>query len=168
MVSTATVTNAVSCGSLTTNEINLSTPGLSSNIMVNGAGRLSFTQPNTRIFGDLDVTGNLTSANGGGGSLSAPVCSALALNGNEILLNHDNAATIGFGDAVYVSGWASDTNRFDGYYTYPSSHQGFRANLVGSVIEFPVQGQTALINVLWWDNGGYMTCTAWKPALANT
>ena len=67
--SSLTTVNAVTCGSLTTNEINLSTPGLSSNIMVNGAGRLSFTQLNTQILGDLEVTGNLTSANGGGGNV---------------------------------------------------------------------------------------------------
>ena len=63
------ITNAVSCASLTTTDINMSMPGLSSNIMVNGAGRLSFTQLNTQILGDLEVTGNLTSANGGGGNV---------------------------------------------------------------------------------------------------
>ena len=43
-MSSATVANALTCASLTTNEIDLSMPGLSSNIMVNGTSRLSFTQ----------------------------------------------------------------------------------------------------------------------------
>ena len=155
--SSATIANTVSCATLTTNEINLSMPGLSSNIMVNGAGRLSFTQLNTRILGDLEVIGNLTvSGTGGGELLSAPVRSGPTVSGSDLLFNHDHATTIGFGDAVYVSGWASDANRFDGYYTYPSGHQGLKADVVGSQIEFAVQGQTALINVLRWSNGGYI------------
>ena len=68
--SSATVVNTVSCASLTANEINLSMPGLSSNIMVNGAGRLSFTQLNTRILGDLEVTGNVTVNGTGGGRIA--------------------------------------------------------------------------------------------------
>ena len=101
MASTATVTNAVSCGSLTTSEINMSMPGLSSNTMVNGAGRLSFTQLNTRVLGDLEVTGNLSvSGTGGGTSLSAPVGSGLTINGNDILLNHDNSIIAGFDETV--------------------------------------------------------------------
>ena len=62
----ATVTNAVPCGTLTTDEIQLQMPGLSTNVMVNGAARMSFTQLKTQVLGDLEVTGNLTSANGGG------------------------------------------------------------------------------------------------------
>ena len=67
MASTATVTNAVSCGSLSTSEINLSVPGLSSNITINGQGRLSFTQLNTRILGDIQVIGNLSVRGTAGG-----------------------------------------------------------------------------------------------------
>ena len=88
--------------------------------------------------------------------MSAPVGSGLTVDGSDVLLNHDNAMLVGFGDAVSVSGWTSDTNRFDGYYTYPSGHQGFKADIIGSEIEFPVAGQTALINVLRWSNGGYI------------
>ena len=70
MASTATVTNAVSCGSLSTSEINLSMPGLSSDITINGQGRLSFTQLKTRVLGDLEVIGNLSvSGTGGGGTV---------------------------------------------------------------------------------------------------
>ena len=110
------------------------------------------------MLGDLEVTGNLSvSGTGGGGtSLSAPVGSGITINGSDILIDHDNAVIIGFGDAVFVSGWTSDLNRFDGYYTYPSGHQGLKADVAGSHIEFPVQGQTALINVLRWTNGGYI------------
>ena len=72
-------------------------PGLSSNIMVNGANRLSVTQLNTHVLGDLEVTGNLSvSGTGGGTSLSAPVGSGLTIDGNDILLNHDNSITVGF------------------------------------------------------------------------
>ena len=49
-MSSATVANAVTCASLTTNEIDLSMPGLSSNILVGGSNRLSFTQLKTQIF----------------------------------------------------------------------------------------------------------------------
>ena len=95
--SSATVANALTCGSLTTNEIDLSMPGLSSNIMVNGASRLSFTQLNTRVLGDLEVTGNLSvSGTGGGTSLSTPVGSGLTVDGSDILLNHDNSIIAGF------------------------------------------------------------------------
>ena len=116
--SSATVANALTCGSLTTNEIDLSMPGLSSNIMVNGASRLSFTQLNTRVLGDLEVTGNLSvSGTGGGATLSAPVGSGLTIDGNDILLNHDNSIA-GFDEKVANSGtWNANGNFWDAYYT---------------------------------------------------
>ena len=96
-VSSATVANALACASLTTNEIDLSMPGLSSTSMVNGASRLSCTQLNTRVLGDIAVTGNLSvSGTGGGATLSAPVGSGLTIDGNDILLNHDNSIIAGF------------------------------------------------------------------------
>ena len=53
--------------------------------MVNGASRLAFTQLNTLVLGDLEVTGNLSvSGTGGGATLSAPVGSGLTVNGSEI------------------------------------------------------------------------------------
>ena len=150
--------NSVHMSSLTTPSINIEMPGLASHIEVDSATRISFTQTETQLHGDGHVTGNLTvsGTGGGGGSLSAPVGSGLTSDGTDIKLNHDNAMLVGFGDAVSVSGWTSDVNRFDGYYEYPSGHQGFKADVIGSEIEFPVEGQTALINVLRWSNGGYI------------
>ena len=126
-MSSATVANALTCTSLTTNEIDLSMPGLSTNIMVNGAGRLSFTQLNTRVLGDLEVTGNLSvSGTGGGATLSAPVGSGLTIDGNDILLNHDNSIIAGFDEKVASSGtWNANGNFWDAYYTYPPGHNHF-------------------------------------------
>ena len=67
--SSVTAVNGVSCGPLTTDAIYLLTPGLSSNIVVDGTSTISFTQLKTQILGDLEITGNLTSANGGGGGV---------------------------------------------------------------------------------------------------
>ena len=119
--------------------------------------RISFTQLDTQIHGDVSITGNLTvSGTGGGSSLTAPVGSGLTVSSSDVKLNHDNATIVGFGDAVDVNGWSADSNRFDGYYTYPSGHQGLKSQTVGTTIEFAVQGQTAIINMLRWENGGYI------------
>ena len=59
-MSSATVANTLTCASLTTNEIDLTMPGRSSNIMVNGTSRLSFTQLKTQILNDLEVLGNIS------------------------------------------------------------------------------------------------------------
>ena len=156
--SSATVANALTCGSLTTNEIDLSMPGLSSNIMVNGASRLSFTQLNTRVLGDLEVTGNLSvSGTGGGATLSAPVGSGLTIDGNDILLNHDNSIIAGFDEKVASSGtWNANGNFWDAYYTYPPGHKSFYSSEANATIEFSVQGQTAIMNNLRWHTGAYV------------
>ena len=67
--SSVTAVNAVTCGSLTTDAVYLLMPGLSSNIVVNGTTRFSFTQLKTQSVGDLEVTGNLTANGGGSGSV---------------------------------------------------------------------------------------------------
>ena len=84
-------------------------PGVSSNAMMNGAARISFTQLKTQVHGDLEVLGDITASNIV--SLTAPAGSGVTISGHEAKVNHDNANIIGF------NGWASDTNRFDAYYT---------------------------------------------------
>ena len=79
--------------------------------MINGTARISFTQLKTQVHGDLEVLGDITASNIV--SLTAPAGSGVTISGNEAKVNHDNANIIGFGDALYVNGWASDTNRFD-------------------------------------------------------
>ena len=122
--------------------------------MINGTARISFTQLKTQVHGDLEVLGDITASNIV--SLTAPAGSGITVSGNEAKVSHDSANTIGFSDALYVNGWASDTHRFDAYYTYPTGHTGFKCDTIGSTIEFAVDGQTALINVLRWSNGGYI------------
>ena len=46
--------------SLTTPSINIQMPGLASHIEVDSTARISFTQLETQIHGDVHVTGNLT------------------------------------------------------------------------------------------------------------
>ena len=91
------VMNAVQMSSLTTPSINIQMPGLASHIEVDSAARVSFTQTETQLHGDVSITGNLTvGGTGGGTSLSAPVGSGLTINGNDILFNHDNSIIAGF------------------------------------------------------------------------
>ena len=136
----------------------MSMPGLSSNIMVNGSGRLRSTQLNTRVLGDLEVTGNLSvSGTGGGATLSAPVGSGLTIDGNDILLNHDNSIIAGFDEKVASSGtWNANGNFWDAYYTYPPGHKSFYSSETNATIEFSVQGQTAIMNNLRWHTGAYV------------
>ena len=61
-MSSATVANTLTCASLTTNEIDLSMPGLSSHILVNNTTRISFTQLKTQIHNDLEVLGHISGA----------------------------------------------------------------------------------------------------------
>ena len=105
-------------------------PGLASHIEVGNTARISFTQLETQIHGDVSITGNLT-VSGTGGSLSAPVKSGLTTDGTEIKLNHDNASIVGFTDALNVSGWIEWGNRFDAFYTYPSGHASFKNRRCG-------------------------------------
>ena len=60
--SSASIANALTCGSLTTNEIDLSMPGLSSHILVNDTTRIGFTQLKTQVHNDLEVLGNISGA----------------------------------------------------------------------------------------------------------
>ena len=126
--------------------------------MVNGASRLSFTQLNTRVLGDLEVTGNLSvSGTGGGATLSAPVGSGLTIDGNDILLNHDNSIIAGFDEKVANNGtWNANGNFWDAYYTYPPGHTSFYSSETNATIEFSVQGQTAIMNNLRWHTGAYV------------
>ena len=156
--SSATIANALTCASLATNEINLSMPGLSSNITVNGSSRLSFTQLNTQILGDLEVTGNLSvSGTGGGTSLSTPVGSGLTVNGSDILLNHDNSIIAGFDETVANSGtWNTNGNFWDAYYSYPPGHKSCYSSEANATIDFAVVGQTAIMSNLRWHTGAYV------------
>ena len=63
------VMDDVQMNSLTTPAINIQMSGLASHILVNDVSRISFTQLDTQIHGDVSITGNLTvSGTGGGGS----------------------------------------------------------------------------------------------------
>ena len=125
--------------------------------MVNGSGRLSFTQLNTRVLGDLEVTGNLSvSGTGGGTSLSAPVGSGLTIDGSDILLNHDNSIIAGFDEKVASSGtWNTNGNLWDAYYSYPAGHKSFSSQVNASE-DFAVTGQPALMSNLRWHTGAYV------------
>ena len=46
--------------SLTTPAINIQMSGLASHLQVNDTARISFTQLDTQIHGDVSITGNLT------------------------------------------------------------------------------------------------------------
>ena len=95
--SSATIANTVSCATLTTNEIDLSMPGLASHLKVDDTVRIGFTQQETQLHGNVSIMGNLTvSGTGGGTSLSAPAGSGLTIDGNGVLLNHDNSIIAGF------------------------------------------------------------------------
>ena len=62
------VMGEVKLNSLTTPAINIQMSGLASHISVNDVSRISFTQLETRVQGDLSITGNQTVSGTGGGS----------------------------------------------------------------------------------------------------
>ena len=64
----AVVMNDVQMNSLTTPAINIQMSGLASHISVNGVSRISFTQLETQVHGDLSITGKRTVSGTGGGS----------------------------------------------------------------------------------------------------
>ena len=152
------VMNDVQMNSLSTPSINIQMPGLASHIEVDSAARVSFTQTETQLHGDVSITGNLTvGGTGGGTSLSAPVGSGLTINGNDILLNHDNSYIVGFDDKVASSGtWNNNGNFWDAYYTHPAGHRSFYSNETGAWIDFTVMGQTAIMSNLRWPTGAYV------------
>ena len=97
------------------------------------------------------------SGTGGGTSLSAPIGSGLTLNGNDILLNHDNSIIVGFDEKVASNGnWNANGNFWDAYYTYPTGHTSFYSSEANATIDFAVQGQTAIMSNLRWHTGAYV------------
>ena len=152
------VMNDVQMNSLSTPSINIQMPGLASHIEVDSAARVSFTQTETQLHGDVSITGNLTvGGTGGGASLSAPVGSGLTINSNDILLNHDNSYIVGFDDKVASSGtWNNNGNFWDAYFSYPAGHRSFYSNETGAWIDFTVMGQTAIMSNLRWSTGAYV------------
>ena len=155
--SSATVTNAVSCGTLTTDEIQLQMPGLSTNVMVNGAARMSFTQLKTQVLGDLEVTGNLTSANGGGtvdlsdyqkhasAHLQAlGMESYYAANDVDFHLNPPWDHHLSWGNFTHVCNNAA-------------LHGNPNADATLAWVEFviPANAKSCLVHMLTWSTGGY-------------
>ena len=157
--SSAMITNAVSCASLTTTDINMSMPGLSSNIMVNGAGRLSFTQLNTQILGDLEVTGNLTSANGGGGTVDLTpyqhhASSHIIAYGMEsnAQSNAVNFHPIGNEWDPYLS-WGTFTHVANNWPIHPNPTSDATEAWVDFYI--PAGAKSCLAHMLHWTSGGF-------------
>ena len=157
--SSVTAVNAVTCGSLTTDAIYLLIPGFSSNIVVNGAAGISLTQLNMHILGDLEVTGNLTSANGGGGNVDLTPyqhhpSAHLAAYGAEsyyageyIVISPDNQPQdpyLNWGNTHFLSN--------DTYHTYPD------ANANAAYVEFniPVHAKSCLAHIRQWNTAGYV------------
>ena len=155
----AVVMNDVQMNSLTTPAINIQMSGLASHLQVNDTARISFTQLDTQIHGDVSITGNLTvsGTGGGGSSLTAPVGSGLTVSGSDIKLDHDNSSIVGFDDKVASYGtWNTNGNFWDAYYSYPTGHRSFYSNESGAWIDFTVAGQTAIMSNLRWSTGAYI------------
>ena len=108
--------NDAQMNSLTTPAINIQMSGLASHISVNDVSRISFTQLDTQIHGDVSITGNLTvsGTGGGGSSLTAPVGSGLTVSGSDVKLDHDNSSIVGFDDKVASSGAWNTKRQFLG------------------------------------------------------
>ena len=158
MASTATITNAVSCASLATSEINMSMPGLSSDITVNGAGRLSSTQLNTRILGDLEVTGNLSSANGGGRSVDLSddqkhASAHLAAYGMESYYATNNVDFHPNPPRDHYLSWGNFTHVCNNV----ALHGGPNIDASTAYVEFdiPANANSWLVHILTWSTGGF-------------
>ena len=153
-MSSATVANALTCVSLTTNEIDLSMPGMSSNIMVNGTSRLSFTQLKTQVHNDLEVLGNISGTitelseyqRNTGSHLQAVGCESNVGLANVDL--HD-----------YPAGW--DTLLDWGPFQKVCNNVAVagNANVIAdqSFIDFdvPAGAKSCLCHLLCWVTGGY-------------
>ena len=156
--SSAMLANVLTCAPVNTNELSLSMPGLASHLKVDDTARISFTQQETQLHGNVSIMGNLTvNGTGGGTTLSTPVGSGLTIDGSDILLNHDNSIIAGFDEKVASSGtWNTNGNFWDAYYTYPAGHKSFYSSDVNASIDFAVAGQTALMSNLRWHTGAYV------------
>ena len=89
--------------------------------------------------------------------MSTPVGSGLTVNGNDILLDHDNSIIVGFDEKVASSGtWSNNGNFWEAYYSYPAGHKSFYSSEVNATIDFAVLGQTAITSMLRWHTGGYV------------
>ena len=151
--------NDVQMSSLTTPSINAQMPGLASHSEVENAARISFTQLETQIHGNLSVTGNLTVSGTGGGSTvdlspyqhhpSAHLAAYGAENyyaGEYITINPDNQPLdpyLSWGNTHFLSN--------DTYHTYPDAD----ANAAYVEFNIPVNAKSCLAHIRQWNSSGY-------------
>ena len=69
MTSTTATVDTLNTTALNTSAINMPMSGLATHFEVDNTARITFGQLDTTIHGDVAITGNLTSANGGGGTV---------------------------------------------------------------------------------------------------
>ena len=155
-MSSATVANALTCASLTTNEIDLSMPGRSSNIMVNGTNRLSFTQLKTQVHNDFEVLGNISGNITELSNYQKHASSHLQAVGCE---SNVGLANVSLHD--YPAGWDTLLDWGGGTFQKVCNnvHVAGDANVIAdqSFIDFdiPAGAKSCLCHLLCWVTGGY-------------